>query len=155
MDSSGNFINATAACISSTGVIRKSTQLAVPTVPFDLNVRQTINTSPCTGGGNLDRGKGNIDIFGSNTFNVGNIDQSKQASQKLQCEGAPLVCGAATDLNGDGFLDLPCQVATCPIFGPALGTLPLNPDGTVAVTCTGQLKSGTQILGTDPSVKIN
>ena len=156
VDSSGNFINATAACISSTGVIRKSTQLAVPTVPFDLNVRQSINTSPCSGGGNLDRGKANIDILGANTFNVANIDLSKQASQKLQCEGAPLVCGTATDLNGDGFLDLPCQVATCPTFGPALGTLPLNPDGTtVAVTCTGQLKSGTQILGTDPSVKIN
>jgi hypothetical protein len=75
----------------------------------------------------------------------------------LSCEGQSLVCSkTASDLNGDGFLDLSCQAATCPAFGPNLGTLPLNPDGTsVAVTCTGQLKSGTQILGTDPSVKIN
>ena len=151
----GTFINATPACISSTGVTRKSTQLAVPIVPFDLNVVQTINTSPCSGGGAKDRGQANIQIFGSNAFNVQNIDVTNK-SNPLSCEGQTLVCSkTASDSNGDGFLDLSCQAVTCPNFGPNLGTLPLNPDGTVAVTCTGQLKSGTQILGTDPSVKIN
>ena len=120
-------------------------------MPFDFNVRQTVNTSLCSGGGSKDKGKANIDIFGSNTFNVNNI-----AVNTLVCEGQnKVVCGAATDLNGDGFLDRACQIPTCPAFGPALGDLTPNPDGTVAVTCTGELNSGTQILGTDPSVNIN
>lgn len=151
---SGDLLDSAVDCTPSSGPIRASTQVATSAVPFDLNVRQSVNTSLCSGGGTKDKGQANIDIYGSNAFNVNNIDVKNNANP-LACEGQTLVCGKASDLNGDGFLDLPCQAVTCPIFGPALGDLPLNPDGTVTVTCTGQLKFGTAILGTDPSVKIN
>jgi hypothetical protein len=154
-DSSGDFINGPVNCVSSTGLKLTSQEANASAVPFDFNVRQAVNTSPCGGGGKVDRGQANIDVFGSNTFNVANIDL-RSADQgnpnPLACEGQTLVCGTATDLNRDGFLDLPCQAATCPFFGPALA----SPGATqTTATCTGQLKSGTQILGIDDSVKIN
>jgi hypothetical protein len=152
----------------STGVKLTSQEANVSTVPFDFNVRQTVNTSPCTGGGNQDAGKANIDIFGSNIFTVANVDKSS-----LACGGSldpaalqvhPLTqlknCTESGDLNGDGFPDLSCQVATCPDFGPSLANTTAN---FVTAFCTGRLNpvpggkpgTGTQILGIDDSVKIN
>jgi len=81
---------------------------------------------------------------------VDNINEST-----LFCEGAPLKNCTKSNLNGDPFPDFACKIDTCPKFGPNLAKLEKNPDGTVAVTCTGQLDSTTAILGTDPSVKIN
>jgi hypothetical protein len=151
----GDFTGALVNCVSSTGLKLTSQEANASAVPFDFNVRQVVNTSPCGGGGNVDRGQANIDVFGSNTFNVANIDL-RSADQgnpnPLACEGQTLVCGTATDLNRDGFLDLPCQAATCPFFGPALASPGARQ---TTATCTGQLKSGTQILGIDDSVKIN
>jgi hypothetical protein len=116
-------------------------------VTFDFEVTQTVNTSPtfCKGGSPLDKGQAKVNIFGAaNTFNVANINQSS-----LECEGAPLVCDQPTDVSSppDGIPDLPCRVNTCPTFGPALGELPRIAPGVVSATCTGRLKSGTQILG--------
>jgi hypothetical protein len=117
--------------------------------PFDFAVTQTVNTSPtfCKGGSPVDKGQATVSIFGSNTFDVTKIDQTNQAAQPLECEGAPLTCGTPTDLNNDGILDLPCRVFTCPNFGPNLGQLPRIAPGVVSATCTGQLNSGTQIVG--------
>jgi hypothetical protein len=120
-------------------------------VPFDFTVTQTVNTSPtfCKGGNPIDKGQAKVNIFGrANSFDVTNIDQTPPVAQPLQCEGVPLVCDPPTDLNGDDVLDLPCRVNTCPDFGPNLGRLPRNDDRTVTATCTGQLNSGTAILGT-------
>jgi len=113
-------------------------------VPFDFAVTQTVNTSPtfCKGGNAIDKGQAKVEIFGAPSFDVANINQSS-----LKCEGAPLICDAATDLNGDNILDLPCRVNTCPTFGPALGQLPRIAPGVVSATCTGQLNSKTQIVG--------
>jgi hypothetical protein len=114
-------------------------------VPFDFAVTQTVNTSPtfCKGGNPVDKGQAKVEIFGAANFDVANIDQSS-----LKCEGAPLSCDPATDLNGDDIDDLPCRVNTCPTFGPALGQLPRIAPGVVSATCTGQLlNSGTQIVG--------
>jgi hypothetical protein len=132
-------------CVSSTGLKLTSGEANAGVVPFDFNVRQTVNTSTCKNAS--DHGVATIDIFGRNTFNVANVDLSS-----LKCEGAPLT-GCTQVLNVDGFSDLiGCKVDTCPLFGPALA----DPNATtVTATCTGQLKSGTAILGTDDSVKIN
>jgi hypothetical protein len=158
----GAFTDGSVNCVLPTGFKRTSQEANASAVPIDFNVRQTVNTSPCTGGGNQDAGKATIDIFGSNIFTVANVDQSS-----LNCGGsldpldlAPLKNCTQSDLNGDGFPDLSCQVATCPNFGPGLA----NPNTNVVTAfCTGQLNpvpggkpgSGTQILGIDPSVKIN
>ena len=160
--SSGNFIDGPVNCVLPTGVKLTSQEANASAVPFDFNVRQTVNTSACSGGGNQDAGKATIDIFGSNTFTVANVDQSS-----LACGGsldaadlAPLRNCIPGDLNGDGFPDLSCQVATCPNFGPGLA----NPNNDfVTAFCTGRLNpvpggkpgTGTQILGIDDSVKIN
>jgi hypothetical protein len=114
-------------------------------VPFDFAVTQTVNTSPtfCKGGNPIDKGQAKIEIFGAANFDVANIDQSS-----LTCEGAPLSCDPATDLNGDDILDLPCRVNTCPTFSINIGQLPRIAPGVVSATCTGQLlNSGTQIVG--------
>jgi hypothetical protein len=127
------------------GTTTEATTVNPSAVPFDFTVTQTVNTSPtfCKGGKSIDKGQATVSIFGAaNTFDVANINQSS-----LECEGAPLTCGTPTDLNNDGILDLPCRVNTCPTFGPALGQLPRIAPGVVSATCTGQLNSGTQILG--------
>jgi hypothetical protein len=127
------------------GTTTEATTVNPSAVPFDFAVTQTVNTSPtfCKGGNSIDKGQATVSIFGSNAFNVNNIDQTPP----VQCEGAPLTCGTPTDLNNDGILDLPCRVNTCPTFGPALGKLPRIAPGVVSATCTGQLNSGTQIVG--------
>jgi len=145
---SGDFSNGAVDCTPSVGPTRTTTPASTvqtSAVPFDFDVPQTVNVSPtfCKGGKAIDKGQAKINILGSNTFNVNNIDQTPP----IQCEGAPLSCDAPVDLNGDGFLDLPCRVNTCPAFGPNLGQLERNADRTVTATCTGQLNSGTQILG--------
>jgi hypothetical protein len=159
----GNFIDGPVNCVLATGVKLTSQEANASAVPFDFNVRQTVNTSPCTGGGNQDAGKATIDIFGSNTFTVANVDRNS-----LSCGGSldpkdlvPLTNCTESNVNDDGFPDLSCQVATCPVFGPSLA----NPDADfVTAFCTGRLNPapgskpgtlGTQILGIDPSVRIN
>ena len=141
---SGNFLDSAVDCTPPSGVTRRSTENVASAVPFDFDVQQTVNTSPtnCKGGKSIDKGGARVDILGSGTFNVANVNLPL-----LSCEGAQLHDCTPGDLNGDGFSDLACQVATCPTFGPALGALPRNPDGTVTATCTGQLNSETVILG--------
>jgi hypothetical protein len=146
---SGDFANSLAECTVS-GVTLGTKEVVTSAVPFQFDVVQTVNTSPtfCKGGKSIDKGGANVDIFGSPTFNVANVDLSS-----LFCEGAPLTGCTTKDLNNDGFPDLACNVATCPTFGPTLGTLTTNPDGTVTATCTGELnppvagQPGTAILG--------
>jgi hypothetical protein len=163
VDSSGNFIDGPVNCVLSTGVILTSQGANASAVPFDFNVRQTVNTSPCSGGGNQDAGKANIDILGGKNFITANIDKNS-----LFCGGsldpADLVqlknC-TESNVTDDGFPDLSCQVATCPNFGPGLA----NPNADfVTAFCTGRLNPapgskpgtlGTQILGIDESVRIN
>jgi hypothetical protein len=145
---SGDLTNGAVDCTPPVGPKRTTTPATTvnpSAVPFDFDVPQTVNTSPtqCKNLSSNDKGFAKVNIFGSNTFDVNNIDQTPP----VQCEGAPLVCDTPVDLNGDSFPDLPCRVATCPAFGPNLGLLPRNADRTVTATCTGQLNSGTQILG--------
>ena len=110
---------------------------------FDFDVRQTVNTKPCKGPN--DQGNANIDILGSNSFDVADMNVSS-----VRCEGAPLFQCMTKDTNHDGIPDLACKVNTCPTFGPALGKLEKNPDGrTVTAICTGLLKSGQAIQGLD------
>ena len=115
-------------------------------VPFDFEVTQTVNTSPsfCKGGSPLDKGQAKVNIFGAANFDVAKINPSS-----LECEGVPLQCDQPSDVSSppDGVLDLPCRVNTCPDFGPNLGQLPRIAPGVVTATCTGQLNSGTQIVG--------
>jgi hypothetical protein len=137
-------------CTPATGPTRTTnpdTTALSSALSFDFNVRQTVNTK-CDP--KHDNGKANIDIFGSSSFGVDEINQGS-----LLCGGAPLQGCVKTDVNLDGFTDLACKVNTCPTFAPALGKLPRNPDGTVTATCTGQLNSTTAILGTDKSVQLS
>ena len=113
-------------------------------VPFDFDVRQTVNMKPCKG--DKDKGNANIDILGSASFDVANITLLACGSVET-ADLAPLSDCRTKDVNHDGFPDLACKVDTCPVFQEALGALPRNPDGTVTATCTGQLQSGTAILG--------
>ena len=101
-------------------------------VPFDFKCRPN------------DRGNDNIDILGSASFDVADIIVSS-----LRCEGVPLHDCMTKHVNYDRFPDLACKIDTCPTFGPALGQLPKNPDGTVTAICTGLLKSGQAIQGLD------
>ena len=150
---SGDLTNGAVDCTPPAGPTRTTTPATTEqtsVVPFDFDVPQTVNTSPsfCKGGKAIDKGQAKVNIFGSNFFDVDNVDQTS-----LRCEKAPLACDPAADLNGDGILDLPCRVNTCPDFGPNLGLLPRNDDRTVTATCTGQLNPvgtapGTQIRGT-------
>jgi hypothetical protein len=149
---SPNLNNSAVQCIAAnTGVVHRTNEAADSAVPFEFNVRQTINTTTCKTG-DTDKGNANIDIFGSNTIHVVDIDVSS-----LRCGGADplkredLQCDPPKDLNRDGFPDLTCKVDTCPNFGPELGKLTPNPDGTVTATCTGSLKppSNQAILGFD------
>jgi hypothetical protein len=145
---SGDLTNGAVDCTPSAGPTRTTTPgttVQTSVVPFDFDVPQTVNTSPtfCKGGNAIDKGQAKLNIFGSNFFAVDNVDQTS-----LLCEGASLSCDPAADLNGDGIPDLPCRVNTCPKFGINLGQLPRNADRTVTATCTGQLDSGTAILGT-------
>jgi hypothetical protein len=153
-------------CVLPSGAKLTSGEANASAVPFDFNVRQTVNTSPCTGGGGQDAGKANIDLFGTNTLILANVDKNS-----LRCGGSldpnavhplvPLTNCTESNVNNDGFPDLSCQVATCPDFGPSLA----NPNTNfVTAFCTGRLNPppgskpgtlGTQILGIDESVKIN
>jgi len=150
---SGDLSNSNVDCQPPSGVVRKTDEQAPSAVPFAFNVRQTVNTSPkdCKGGTTIDKGSASIDVFGSPTIHVADIDLTS-----LTCEGVPVTCGDPTFLNSDGFPDRACSVPTCPTFGPALGKLPRNPDGTVTATCTGALllPSGQAILGFD-EVKVS
>ena len=145
---SGDLTNGAVDCTPQAGPTRTTTpETTVQTsvVPFDFDVPQTVNTSPtfCKDRKAIDKGAAKLNIFGSNFFDVDNVDQGS-----LLCAGASLACDPAADLNGDGILDLPCRVNTCPAFGPNLGLLPRNDDRTVTATCTGKLNSsGTPILG--------
>ena len=140
---SGDFANSLAEC-SVSGVTLGTKEVVTSAVPFQFDVVQTVNTSPtfCKGGKSIDKGGANVEVFGSPTFIVANVDQSL-----LSCEGAPLTGCTTKDLNNDGFPDLACNVATCPDFGINLGKLPRNADGTVTATCTGELNNSQAILG--------
>jgi hypothetical protein len=162
VDPDGSFNGDPVNCVLPSGVKLTGGEANASVVPFDFNVRQTVNTSLCTGGGggNQDAGKANIDIFGTNTFIVANVDKNS-----LFCGGSldrleHLTNCTESNVSNDGFPDLSCQVATCPDFGPSLA----NPNTNfVTAFCTGRLnpvpggkpETGTQILGTDESVKIN
>src|SRR5262249_23683628 len=143
---SGDFANSPVDCTPPSGVTRRSGEVATSAVPFNFDVQQTVNTSPtnCKGGKSIDKGGATVHIFGSSTFDVALVDL---LISPPSCEGAPLTGCTTSNANGDGFPDLTCNVATCPTFGPTLGKLPRNPDGTVTATCTGQLTSGTKALG--------
>jgi len=136
-------------CTPPGGVNRLSDGPSPSGVPFDFNIRQTVNTSPgnCKNSTAIDKGQATMDIFGSSTFSVANIDVSS-----LQCNGQTgVTCGGLTNLNGDAFADRTCQIPTCPNLGPNLGQLPKNADGTVTMTCTGKLlgPAGQAIVGTE------
>jgi len=161
----GDFTDASVNCVSPTGFKQTSREAIASAVPFDFNVRQTVNTSPCSGGGKKDVGKANIDIFGGKNFITANVD-----TNSLFCGGSldPNAVHPPTQLKNctpsnvtdDGFPDLSCQVATCPDFGPSLANAT---EEFVTAFCTGRLNpppggkpgTGTQILGIDDSVKIN
>jgi hypothetical protein len=114
-------------------------------VPFDFDVRQTVNVKPCNG--DNDKGNANIDILGSASFDVASATVLACGGSVEPGDLAPLSDCKTQDVNHDGFPDLACKVDTCPVFQEALGALPRNDDGTVTATCTGQLQSGTGILG--------
>jgi hypothetical protein len=121
---------------------------------FDFDVRQTVNTK-CQGN---KQGNVNIDILGSATFDVANIDPDS-----LSCGGlveaedlvlAPLFHCMIQDKNHDGFPDLACKADACPNFAPGL----VASDGIATAVCTGKLNpvqgvqggklgTGTGILG--------
>lgn len=139
-----SFNNPEPDCLPGGGITRRSTVQLDTAVPFEFDVRQTVNTSPtnCKGGKNIDKGSATLEVSGSHILHVSDI------TTPVTCEGEDLVCDTPpSDLNGDGFPDLSCKIATCPNFGPNLAKLPKNPDGTVTASCRGQLNSGQAILG--------
>lgn len=142
----GGFVNGPVDCTPIEGPTRTTnpaTTILPTAMTFDFDVRQTVNTKPCKGPN--DQGNANIDILGSNSFDVADMNVSS-----VRCEGAPLFQCMTKDTNHDGIPDLACKVNTCPTFGPALGKLEKNPDGrTVTAICTGLLKSGQAIQGLD------
>ena len=94
------------------------TTVLTSAVSFDFDVRQTVNMK-CQGN---KQGNVNIDILGSASFDVANVDTSS-----LFCGGsleaadlAPLFHCMIQDKNHDGFPDLACKADACPNFAPGL-----------------------------------
>jgi hypothetical protein len=121
-----------------------ATTVLTSAVSFDFDVRETVNMK-CNGN---KQGNVNIDILGSASFDVANVDTSS-----LFCGGsvepadlAPLSHCMIQDKNHDGFPDLACKADACPNFAPGLA--PSAQNGTATALCTGHLlQSGTEIVG--------
>jgi hypothetical protein len=152
LDEFGNVIGGTAsACIfpEAPTQIAQITTTTVSAVLFDVDFNpKTINVK-C--GEKKDQGKVKFTIFGNDTLDVTLIEQSS-----LRIEGTipnDLDCNDPKDANKDGFLDLTCQVKSCPSLGPALLANRDPNSKRVDITVTGSLESGTAILGEDLDVK--
>jgi hypothetical protein len=89
-------------------------------------------------GDNKDNGKVRFTIFGSDSLAVTLIDV---ASLELEGVGEGLTCDPPRFVDKDNFLDLKCQVPSCPDLGPAL-ELKRGSNRTVNIELTGSLLPG-------------
>lgn len=141
---SGTFTDASAdpSCASS-GNSGKNASKVAGTVDQTLPViialsPNTVNVS-CSP--NKDNGDVRFTIFGEEAVDVSQINTST-----LTLEGVEAHNCATGFVNEDNYVDLTCDVASCPDLGPKLETK-RGTSSTVTVVVNGELTSGTPIQG--------
>jgi hypothetical protein len=132
----GSFNGAPAKCIFGTGRTAENSTIIGTTdvaIPFDVDFDPAVLNVTCNP---QNRDAWRFTIVGNEVLDVARINQSS-----LKVEGfSGVTCGTAVGNT------LSCEVRACPQLGPFVAG-ERNSDGTVDLTVTGNLVSGTAILG--------